>query len=288
MAKFQAILLNLIAVLCIVILMQAENSYHEVNTNLLALLVLSLTAFSVISIISIFLSAKMVKQKNEEKLKKSSILVKLGAIPFWIMSLIVLKKENVSGKDLFFALLFLFIMLLGTSVYVIASIRLLYKEKKLRSAQMVIHTVLQFFFVLDIISVFCLNKDFARLLFGSYKPPEYVVLFANAVKRIAVKIGGFFTGQWRSHRIRLCLIITALCLIPAGLRVSIFIESHKPQPISIDFNVTVPRTTGDPDNRSSLSVNFRGSAATLEMKDKEVPPGNISINPPINGVWRWY
>jgi hypothetical protein len=72
-----------------------------------------------------------------------------------------------------------------------------------------------------------------------------------------------------------------------GFRAYNFYESRKPQPISVSYQVQAPETTGNPDYRRPLTVSFMGSAATVEMTDNDVPSGMITINPPIEGNWRW-
>ncbi|MDR2729471.1 MAG: alpha-2-macroglobulin family protein [Treponema sp.] len=126
-------------------------------------------------------------------------------------------------------------------------------------------------------------RDIARFFLGSYKPPEFFTVIADVLK----KAGTFFTGQWRNYRARSCVIIAVLCLVPAGFAAYNFIQSRLPQPIKVSFRVQVPGTTGDPENRPDLAVFFQGSAATLEMKDSEIPAGMITINPLIDGVWKW-
>jgi hypothetical protein len=65
-------------------------------------------------------------------------------------------------------------------------------------------------------------------------------------------------------------------------------QTSKPQPIKVSFRIQAPGTTGNPDTRPLLSVSFKNSVAPSKMKDKEVPAGRISIDPPIEGVWQWH
>jgi len=130
-------------------------------------------------------------------------------------------------------------------------------------------------------------KNLVRLILGSYTPPEWVKTLAGVLIKTAKKVGAFFAHQWKNHRVRFCAVIAILCLIPVGFRVFSFYESRKPQPITISFSVYAPDTTGHRELREPLSVTFKGSAATVEMADTEVPTGMITLNPFIEGVWYW-
>jgi uncharacterized protein YfaS (alpha-2-macroglobulin family) len=303
MAKVQAILLSVMGVALIVLMiMSSQFITGKMFVATVFLFCLLLLAFEVISVISIFISSKLIKQQDEEKLKQSARLVKLATIPFWIIAGVLIPKLHLWGYEKIVAFIVLYILLLGTSVFSIAYIRLLQKIKQISIKRTVIFTLLQFIFLLDIISIFFAKpsaeknktneKNMTRFLLGSYKPPEFVGVITNAFKqgpvpRIAKKIGAFFAGQWGAHRVRFCAILAVLCLIPVGYKVYSFYESRQPQPIRITFAVQPPGTTGDPDTRPALSVRFYGSAATVETADTEVPEGMITINPAIEGVWRW-
>jgi uncharacterized protein YfaS (alpha-2-macroglobulin family) len=301
MAKGQVILLNVAAAaLLILTILSGKYIYGGTTTIFAPMFLFSLLAFAVLAIINIFRSSKLIKQQDEKELEDSAYLMKLGAIPFWLVALV--STKNISGiEGLIVFLILFYLLLLGTSVFSIAYIKLLHKEKKLNLKQTVIYTLLQLVFFLDIISIFFLvrsgksNKsvsETARYFLGSYKPPEFLGVIANAfiqgpIPRIGQKIGAFFSGQWRNHRVRFCAVLVILCMIPVGYRVYNFYESRKPQPIMISFSVQPPGTTGNPDTRPNLSVRFYGSASTVEMKDTEVPAGMIIMNPPVDGVWKW-
>ncbi|MDR0473491.1 MAG: hypothetical protein LBH43_07470, partial [Treponema sp.] len=301
MAKVQLALLSVMGVVTIAI---GAMVFHYLPNNNFYILEMAfiflLLAFELISVINIFHSSKLLKQQNGEKLKKSARLVKFGSIFFWIAVFIIYKEIEVYYTFLFG--ISLYSVLLGTSVFSIAYIRLLYKEKKLSLGQTIIFTLLQLCFVLDILGLLFLAysekskkpaKEIARFFLGSYKPPEFFGVIADAFKRgpvpiIFKKTGAFFNDQWKKHHIRSCVIIAVLCLIPVGFYACSFYQARKPQPIRILFRVQAPGTTVAPESRSALTVFFQGSAATLEMRDHEVPAGKILINPPIEGVWKWH
>ncbi|MDR1869904.1 MAG: hypothetical protein LBQ82_07965 [Treponema sp.] len=314
MAKIQMIVLSAIAAAFIAVMtpisMKTFMSTEIVDIILLGVLVLGF-AYAVVSIISIFKAHGLIKKQEEEKLKKSASVVKFGAIFFWIITFAFIQLINLWGIEKLIARGICYIALLGTSIFSLAYIRLLSKEKKLAAWQTVLYTLSQLFFVIDIIGFLFLRHSgkksegnvsgkndkksaayFARFFLGSYQPPLFVGILANAFKKssvpvIAKKVGAFFSNHWKNDRPLFCAVIAILCLIPVGFHAYNVYQSRKPQPIIVSFRVQPPDTTGNPDYRKPLSVAFMGSAATVEMTDNEVPPGMISINPPIEGTWRW-
>jgi len=310
MAKVQLVLINLIcaAIIAFIIITKVFYSYF-LNDILTLALVLLFLAFTVISIISIFKSSKLIKQQNKEKLKKSARFAKIGSIFFWIAALFFFFSNVVWFLDVeikIFVILAYTIML-GTSVFSIAYIRFLHKEKKLSPAQAVIFILSQLIFGVDILMAVYITsskvsegnakweksaREILRFFLGSYTPPEFLGVAANAFKRGPVptaftRTGAFIKDQFRNHKARFGIIIAALCLIFAGFHAFRFYQSHLPQLISVSYRIQTPDTTGDPEYRDKLTVFFRGSAAMLDMKDSNVPEGMITINPPIEGVWNW-
>jgi hypothetical protein len=273
-------------------------------------LVVLLAPFDVISIISIFKIKKLIEQKEEEKLRKSARLLKYGSIGFWLAGLIFYPMMGFLGIETILALAAFYTVLLGTSVSSIAYINFLYKDNKLSLKKAVVLTITQLLFIFDFLGMLYLSsfgkktynpkvkrsfRDILRFFLGSlsYTPPEFWKVAANAIKRGPVpaalkKTGSFLTGQWRNHRVRSSIILAVLLLIPVGNAAYKFYLSRLPQLIKVGFRVQVPGTTGNPEDRPDLAVIFRGSAATVEMMDSEVPEGMITINPPIEGTWRWH
>jgi len=307
MAKVQSVLLSIMSAVIIAgAIMVHFYIFYDFVWVPWVLLALLFLAFAVISVISIFKSSKLIKQQNEEKLKKSARLVKLCSIIFWVVAFVLYKTMYfgvyLSGSDKIILLILHYSVLLGgTSVFSIACIRLLYKEKKLSLEKTINFTISQLIPVLDIIIVLIITRsgenkksarEIARFFLGSYTPPEFFTVIADTFKRgpipsAAKKTGAFFANQWRHHRVRCGIVIAVLCLIPVGFHAYKFYQSRLPQLITVDYRVQAPGTIGDPENRPKLAVYFRGSAATLEMKNSEVPAGMITINPPIEGVWKW-
>jgi hypothetical protein len=310
MAKVQMVLLNVLAAIFTVIFFIARKPYITDDIAILiALLVfLLLLALVIISIISIFHSVKLVKQKDEEKLRKSAGMVKLSTIPFWIILPILFIDYNFwYHYEIIIMLLSLYIPLLGTSVFSIAYVQLLYKKKKLTRARTIVYTLLQLCFFLDIVSTLYLrytkknkrgaknkksNIDSARFFLNSLRPAHFAETLANVFKqgpvpRIARKVGAFFVSQWTVHRVRCYAFIAVLFLCFAFPFAYNVYQSSKPQPIKVTYRIQVPGTTRNPDTRPPLSVSFKNSVASSKMKDKKVPAGRILIDPPIEGAWQW-
>jgi len=152
---FAIIKFALLSIMGVITLTGAIRSYYYLDFEgggltwlLYFLLVL---VFFVISVISIFISLKMIKRQDEEKLRKSARLVKLGSIFFFIAAYLYYKFK-IRGfweEDILVYLISVYIMLLGTSVFSFAFIRLLYKEKKLCVVKTIIFSILQLIFGVD-------------------------------------------------------------------------------------------------------------------------------------------
>jgi hypothetical protein len=128
-------------------------------------------AFLIVTILNIFYTKRLIKQRERKKLKKSAEIVKLASIPFWIINFLVLSLSAFAaiiatrGFGIVFLPIFIlitYIALLGTSVFSISYIRLLYKEKEIGFAQMTIHIILQLCFVSDIIGIIYLKKTIPK------------------------------------------------------------------------------------------------------------------------------
>ena len=320
MARIQLIVLYAFAAVIAAIAVLDINFYYTMG-SLISILELFLPvlylAFIVLSIINISYSRKQLKNNEKEKLAKSAYLIKFGFIPLWITVLILLFLIKPYGIEKLFVFGFLYILLLGSSVSSIAYIRLLFKEGILSRKKAVVFTLCQFCFISDITGILILkfsksvsnaasssaasdqpgtNKksagEIVRFFLGTYTPPEFIPVAITAFKKgpvpkLAKNTKEFVIAKWKSHRKIFIAALACLLLIPIGFSVFSFLESRKPQPIYVRFNVNPPDTTGNPDNRRPLSVSFRGSASEVEMKDKEVPSGLISINPFIEGTWNW-
>ena len=113
MAKIQMIVLNAIAAAFIAVMVMGMMyvSQDIINYTVFGMLLLGF-AYIVLSIISIFKARGLVKRQDEEKLKKSASVVKLGAIFFWIVTLVFIKWANLWGIEKLIALGILYITLL--------------------------------------------------------------------------------------------------------------------------------------------------------------------------------
>jgi len=94
-------------------------------------------AYIIISIRNIFYAKKLLVNNEKDDLKKSTELIKLKSVPFWILNFIFLFLITIAavagsrGGAIFLAPIPIFIsyiILLGTSIFSIAYIRLLYKK----------------------------------------------------------------------------------------------------------------------------------------------------------------
>jgi len=296
MAKTQLILLYAIAA----VFMSGVIMDHYYISSMIFLInavlwLVLFTGFLVTSIVSIFRAKKLAGQQDELKLKKAASIIKFGSVFFWIGAVILLKSGVLWGVveiGLFIGLLYL--LLLCTSVCSIAYIRHLGKEGKLNKQRTFIHTLMQFIFILDILSILLIRlMKKEKISDASYKPPESSGVIANAFKngpvsKIFKVIGTFFSNLWTKRRPLAITIIVVLCLaaIVFGSIISDMVRG--PELIGIYFDVKSPDTTGNPEYRNPLTVVFYGSVAEVEMNDMEVPAGMITINPPIEGVWRWH
>jgi uncharacterized protein YfaS (alpha-2-macroglobulin family) len=138
------------------------------------------------------------------------------------------------------------------------------------------------------------KKDIKSLLhffLGYYTPPEFVPViikfftdgrYKELLNRLLLPI----KTVYKTRKVLFFVItgtIYALILFFIGF---LFFESRKPQPILLHFSVSDPTNEPNPDDRKPLIVEFEGSAAPLEMADKEIS-GGITMNPPMPGIWRW-
>jgi hypothetical protein len=133
---------------------------------------LCVVLFIFVSVINIFNSIKLLRNKEELKLRKSMMYIKFGAIPFFIINFIVLTACTLiligasRGVGIIFVpipVFFTYALLLSTSIYSVSYLIHLKNEKKIESNIFLIHLVLQFCFVLDVISVIVLLKNTGKL-----------------------------------------------------------------------------------------------------------------------------
>jgi uncharacterized protein YfaS (alpha-2-macroglobulin family) len=131
------------------------------------------------------------------------------------------------------------------------------------------------------------KRKWGRFFFGSYTPPELFLViirffsgghFKNALNRLKNGI--------KTHKVLTFSLLGLLAAAIAGSSAYRFYESRKPQPIYIPAEVYAPANAVGSQEAKPLVLEFYGSAAPVDMAGKEAP-GGISINPPMNGVWRW-
>jgi hypothetical protein len=94
------------------------------------------------------------------------VIGKFGSIPFWIINFIILVIVGILGVVatrgagiIFLPILMLltYILFLGTSVFSISYIKLLYQEGEIVSLHKNMHIILQLCFILDIVDIIYLK-----------------------------------------------------------------------------------------------------------------------------------
>ena len=148
------------------ILVGIKNNYSINFTVFGILLALWFVIFIILSIRNIIYTNKLLKRCEIDKLKKLTEFIKFGAIPFWIINFILLSLLTIAivmgtrGIGIVIIpvpIIIAYIILLGTSIFSIPYIKLLYKGKKIGFKQMVIHIILQLCFVWDVIGIIYLK-----------------------------------------------------------------------------------------------------------------------------------
>jgi hypothetical protein len=148
------------------VLIGIKNNF-TINFTVFGILLVSwFVIFLILSIRNIIYTNKLLKRSEIDKLKKLTEFIKFGAIPFWIINFILLSLFTIAivmgtrGIGIVIIpvpILITYIILLGTSIFSIPYIKLLYRIKKIGFKQMVIHIILQLCFVWDVIGILYLK-----------------------------------------------------------------------------------------------------------------------------------
>ncbi|QQO09971.1 alpha-2-macroglobulin family protein [Breznakiella homolactica] len=126
-------------------------------------------------------------------------------------------------------------------------------------------------------------RNWIHFFLGRYSPPEFIKI---AVNRIKTSVFPWIREHSKTIR-KTALIAAGVIIVFFGILVGYsFYQSRKPQPIVIRSSVSSPSFILDEQTWEPLVIRFNGSAAELEMIDKEVETG-ITVNPSIQGTWRW-
>ena len=148
--------------------------YRYINTSFMVigiLLAIWFLIYIIISIKNIFYVNDLIKQNNKGKLKNNAESIKLCSIPFWVINFIILSIFTIGavmstrGILIFLVPIPIFvsyIILLGTSIFSISYIRLLYKENKIGYKGMLIYTIFQLMFVFDIFCIIYLKYKYSN------------------------------------------------------------------------------------------------------------------------------
>ncbi|MCP4162676.1 MAG: hypothetical protein GY760_21640 [Deltaproteobacteria bacterium] len=133
---------------------------------LLSLYLISLIFLFIFGILNIRNSIKLQKENDLNELKKSTKLIKIGAIPFFVLNFLVsvffIAISHGMGLLIAPLLVFLtYLILLVTSSYSICLINLIMKKELKSNKWMLIQILLQLCFVFDILGLFfILNKKY--------------------------------------------------------------------------------------------------------------------------------
>jgi len=120
--------------------------------------------FSIVNIISLIYDYK---NNNSEILFKKMKRLKIGLIPFWIINFICYIPISaillVAGHGFGFIIVPIFIflsytVLIFTSIFSIVYLKLLRRNEIITKKQFIIHTILQLFFILDVIDTLYILK----------------------------------------------------------------------------------------------------------------------------------
>jgi uncharacterized protein YfaS (alpha-2-macroglobulin family) len=134
-------------------------------------------------------------------------------------------------------------------------------------------------------------KKWGRFFLGSYRPPEFIFViarffssgkFSALMRKGLAPLKNFFRTR-RALSFSLLGIFCACIGVYGGWR---FYESRKPQPIRVSVSVSAPANALGNREARPLVLHFNGSAAPVDMADKEAA-GGISLSPAVPGRWRW-
>jgi len=120
--------------------------------------------YIILLIKNIIISKKYIENNDTNILKELTEKIKFKSISFWILNIILsiiifynLIRISESFVFLIFPIIFIYIIFLGTSVFSIFYIRLLYKRNEFKYFQMIIHIILQLCFILDVMDIIYLK-----------------------------------------------------------------------------------------------------------------------------------
>ncbi|MDR3147837.1 MAG: alpha-2-macroglobulin family protein [Treponema sp.] len=141
------------------------------------------------------------------------------------------------------------------------------------------------------------GKNWLRFFLGSYTPPEFLgvlfrFFFKGGIVRFLARLLAPAGRFCKAHRFLSVLFCTLIVLLIGALAALSFYQSRRPQPIVVDYwTAQIPHNAALGLEARPLMVEFYGSVAPLELLGKDfnsgTGDGSISINPPVEGVWRW-
>lgn len=135
-------------------------------------IIIWIICFLVLAILNLISSLKLFYKEDLNSFDKSVRLLKLFTIPFFILNFILLGSLTIGfvaishGFGIFFIpvpFIITYCILIVTSFYSILYILLLWKKNKINNTEFLIIFILQFCFILDIISIIYLLKKIKLL-----------------------------------------------------------------------------------------------------------------------------
>ena len=144
------------------------NGFYKLLPFLFIIWVFTYIIFSIINIISLAIDYK---NNNTEIIFKKTKRIKLGLIPFWIINFICYLPISIIlilvGHGFGFIIVPIFIsasymVLILTSIFSIAYLKNLHKNRKIEFKKFIIHSILQLIFVIDIIDIIIILKKYGK------------------------------------------------------------------------------------------------------------------------------
>jgi len=169
------VLYSFYPMLFILYIVQDRMLENATNSFIWFLILFSLwfCVFIAVSIKNIIVAKRYVREKQKDKLRKLTEITKFGSIPFWIINFVILFFFTIAAivgtRGIFIVfvpvpIFFSYLLLLGTSVFSISYVRLLYKEKDITLGMAIVHTILQLCFCWDIFDIIYLKYKFGSTI----------------------------------------------------------------------------------------------------------------------------
>lgn len=159
-----------------------EGLYDPVLQVSIPVLIAWNAALLIVTVLVLVDSVKKVRAGNTEQLTQGALLVKLAAIPFFVINFVPLALFGLTETVLIafggaiglvgvaVAVVLTYLAMLSTSIYGWASVRRLHRDKRINRAQAAIYSILLCLFVLDIVGGILLFAETRRARRASAVP----------------------------------------------------------------------------------------------------------------------